>query len=139
MDVESFEFVAVPRWLQVELGLIGKQLANTITTTKTEKMMDSQKQNLRESSPLVDFSALPGMITVEQLQTEIHRRGHKNKKGSTFVGSLWLQWLLLNYHALGFVSVANEKNHVDNCCFEAVFVNYRYYITSETWYSATVA
>jgi hypothetical protein len=121
MDIESFEFVAVPRWLQVEMALAGKQ-----------------QQKSSSSTMMFDFSSLP-IMNVEQIQTEIHRRGHKNKKAAAFAGAMWLQWLLLNYHALGFLVVSNEKNHVDNCCFEAVMVHYRYYVASQSWSAASVS
>ena len=126
MDIESFEFVAVPRWQQVELALAGAAFRKSSPGARSSP------------PPPISFSELP-LMTVEQLQTEIHRRGHKGKKAAGFAGAMWLQWLLLGYHGLGFAVVAQEKNHVDNCCFEAVLAHQRFYISSQAWHAAATA
>lgn len=141
MDIESFEFVAVPRWLQTELAFSGMQLQRTSPRSNNDEHDGEGSSNSngggRNHRQQIRFSRLP-MVQVDQLQTEIHRRGHKGRAAADFSGATWLMYLLLNYHALGFVPVVAEKNHVDNCCFEAVLARSAFYVASETWAAASV-
>jgi hypothetical protein len=34
---------------------------------------------------------------------------------------------------LGFVMFDQERNHMNDCCFEMTFAHYRYFVLSEAW------
>lgn len=103
IDVEGYEFVAVPQWLRDDLASAGSSAQN---------------------------SKLPH---VDQLQMELHRMGHKGLHGASLPSALHAHLLLLHLHGLGFHLVGTERNHADNCCYETTFVHFRFFVLSEVW------
>ena len=85
---------------------------------------------MKMTSNVIDFQSFP-FLEVEQLQIELHRRGHKKDEGASPVSAMWAMWLQMSMYALGFMPVVTEKNNFDNCCFEQVLVHYRFFVESE--------
>lgn len=124
MDIESFEYVSVSRWLELDLYQIRQQqqqqqnAAKSSSTTTTTTMKINSDRN-------IDFQKFP-FLEVEQLQIELHRRDDASPDSA-----MWMMWLQMTMYALGFMPVVTEKNHYSNCCFEQVLVHYRYFVESE--------
>ena len=112
VDVEGFEFGAIAQWLRDEMAAIGKMWGDADGAT---------------------FDEVPGFASVEQIQFELHRMGHKGNAGFALSGAMQAHLLMLNLFALGFVPAAQERNHADNCCYEFAAPSSRFYILSEAW------
>ena len=111
-DVEGFEHTSVPSWLLADLM--------------------SARRGFDRRTLLVDFQADVGFFDVGQFQLEVHRLGH-HVQGLTTVSLLELVVLQLHHYALGLLPFAAEKNHMDNCCYEAAWAHYRFLFASEMW------
>jgi hypothetical protein len=79
--------------------------------------------------------------TVSQLQIEVHRLpfAATTSEVNITASSWWIASLRMQLLALGFLPVSQEKNSFGHCCFEFVFVHYRYFIRSESWMAASRA
>jgi hypothetical protein len=119
VDVEGYEFNAIPAWARDELRCMGQT---------------QPKQFEAGSSALIDFEvAAKDYFSVSLLSMEFHRSGHKYPHGAGLRGALRAHYMLLHIYSLGFIMTGQEKNHQDNCCYELVWVHYRHFIRSEVW------
>jgi hypothetical protein len=119
MDIEGFEWNVIPRWLEDELRSVGSVVPDTVTT---------------DSTKTINFeTAAPDYFSVSLLALEFHRVGHKQLYGAAAIGALRAHWLMLHIYALGFILIGNEKNEMDQCCFEHAYVHARHFVRSEMW------
>ena len=119
VDVEGFEFNALPSWGRDEL----RNLAATSP--------DAFSQGARG---ILDFTkSTPKYNSVSLLSMEFHRMGHKGNYGATLRGAERSHYTMLHLYGLGFLMVGQERNHQDNCCFELAWAHYRHYVRSEMW------
>ncbi|CUG44279.1 Hypothetical protein, putative [Bodo saltans] len=119
MDIEGFEWNVIPKWLEDELRSIGNVVPSAVAVDSTTAI------NFEE--------AVPDYFSVSLLALEFHRVGHKQLYGAAAIGALRAHWLMLHIYALGFVLIGNEKNEMDQCCFEHAYVHVRHFVRSEMW------
>jgi hypothetical protein len=73
-------------------------------------------------------------LSVQQLQVEVHRRLAGVPAGSDDkAGLLSTLTFFLHLYGLGFVPVYYEANPLQSCCYEYVFVNATWFVSSEVW------
>lgn len=117
VDVEGYEFNAIPAWAKDELVNLGESLRAKPVTDE-----------------LITFEdAIDRYFSVSLLSMEFHRSGHKYPHGAGLKGALRAHYTVLHLYSLGFLMVGQEKNHQDNCCYELVWVHQRHFIRSEVW------
>jgi hypothetical protein len=119
LDVEGFEFSAVPKWAYGEL----------------ENLASNRRESFAHGSrELIHFARdADKYFTVSLLGTEFHRMGHKRLYGASSAGAKRAHFLMLHIASLGFMMVGQEKNPFDYCCYELAWVHYRHFIKSEMW------
>ena len=141
MDVESYEFVAVPRWLRDDLMAVARQPATVLggcaaADGRAEVVDDAATTAASRSPERGDDDDAP--LSVGSLQLELHRMGHKRAPGESSAGALHTHLLMLNFYALGFSPYAMEPNFWDHCCFEVAWESHRAYVSGEVWSVAAV-
>lgn len=128
VDVEGYEFNAMPEWARDELRNLGE------TSGSADALAKGSATRAKGSSWLIDFEhAIHQYFSVSLLSMEFHRSGHKYPHGANLRGAQRSHYTLLHIYSLGFVMAGQEKNHQDNCCYELVWVHYRHFIRSEIW------
>jgi hypothetical protein len=129
VDVEGYEFNAIPEWARDELRNLGATSGATDALAKGTASGSNDGKNL-----LIDFEhAIDSYFSVSLLSMEFHRSGHKYNHGASLRGAQRSHYTLLNIYSLGFLMAGQEKNHQDNCCYELVWVHYRHFVRSEIW------
>ncbi|CUG06210.1 membrane-associated protein, putative [Bodo saltans] len=129
VDVEGYEFNAIPEWARDELRNLGATSGNSDALAKGTASSTDGGEN-----QLIDFEhAIDSYLSVSLLSMEFHRSGHKYNHGASLRGAQRSHYTLLNIYSLGFLMAGQEKNHQDNCCYELVWVHYRHFVRSEIW------
>lgn len=119
VDVEGYEFNALPAW--------GRDELQNLAATSPEAVAEHSK------SPIDMEISIPKYWSVSLLSMEFHRMGHKGNYAATLRGALRTHFTMLHLYGLGFLMVGQERNHQDNCCFELAWAHYRHYVRSEMW------
>ena len=118
-DVEGYEHNVLPRWARDELRCLAQTVPAKFRRGDNE-LIDSD----------VDCTEY---FTPSLLNLELHRMGHTNNFGASIESAFRAHFTLLHAYSLGFVMVAQEKNHIDNCCYELAFVHVKHFVRSELW------
>lgn len=130
VDVEGYEFNAIPEWARGEL----KNLGTTSGAIDALAVGAGRGEAAQQKNLLIDFeAAIDAYFSVSLLSMEFHRSGHKYAYAANLRGAQRSHYTLLNIYSLGFLMTGQEKNHQDNCCYELVWVHYRHFVRSEVW------
>jgi hypothetical protein len=127
IDAESHEHSAVSVWAKLELRDLKRSLSG-----KFSAELSSNRTLITE----IDFERdIPSFFTISMFQLELHEYRGVPMEPWLLQGVRLKQYLT----SLGFIQVSQEPNFFHDCCFELVFVHYRYFIRSEVWHALEVA
>ena len=127
IDVESHEHSAIPVWAKLELRDLRQSLHSLFT---------AELSQIGNPLTMIDFEKhVPSFFTVSMFQLELHEYRGTPMEPWLLQGTRLKQYLT----SLGFIQVNQEPNFFHDCCFELLFVHYRFFIRSETWYNLEVS
>ena len=123
LDVEGHEHTVMPAWAKLELRDLKHSLGRHF----------AQEVNGQIGLTVIDFERdIPSFFTTSMVQLELHEfvGGSPPSYEYSALQAFRVQQYLAS---LGFVQIAQERNAMSDCCFELLYVHYRYLIQSEVW------
>lgn len=124
IDVEGSEFKVFDAWAQGEIASFNRN-------TELHATLDAKAAG--NSFPMIDFrKVISEFFTVSMVLVEVHSWGGQFH-GYDHIGAFHMLHMMQQLNQMGFVMVAFEKNFFGDCCFELVYVHYRFFTRSEVW------